>query len=47
MIEALLVLNTLLALVGVWQREKRMKMVKADRWRKWYRDTWTPLKGGK
>jgi len=38
MIEALLVLNTFLALVAVWQRNKRMKMVKADYWRKWYRD---------
>jgi len=38
MIEALLVLNTFLALVAVWQRHARMKMVKIDYWRKWYRD---------
>ncbi len=31
MIEALLVLNTLLALVAVWQREKRMKMARREK----------------
>ena len=31
MIEALLVLNTLLALVAVWQREKRMGQARREK----------------
>jgi len=31
MIEILLILNTLLALVAVWQREKRMRQARRDK----------------